>query len=87
MAINTVSVYTEIEREMMLSSNREDCVDARCMLVYSLYKIGLTDTEISELTSLTRPCISKLRASFECRMNKRMFCILWKQISNELEVN
>lgn len=86
-AMRVVCAHTEVEREMVLSSNREDCVDARCLLIYALYRIGLTDTEIASLTGLTRPCISKLRVSFGDRKSKRMFSILWKQISHELEIN
>ena len=84
-AKSIVVKHTEVGDDMLLKSHREDCVDARCLLVCALGRYGLTDTEIAELMELTRPCVCKLRMSFDDRRRKRMFSILWRQISNELE--
>lgn len=86
-AKDSVLKHTEVSEVLLLSSNREDCVDARCLLVCVLSRHGLTDTEIAEMMGVTRPCVNKLRASFIYRNSKRMFNILWKRISNEVVMN
>ena len=86
-AKDSVLKHTEVDETMLLNSNKEECVDARCLLICYLSKVGMTDTEIAELTGLTRQGVGKLKASFDARRMKKMFFILWKRIVNELELN
>lgn len=76
--------HTEIDEELLLNSNKEECVDARCLLVSCLSKCGLKDADIAELTHLTRAGVCKLRNSFSRRGN-RMFIILWKRICSDVD--
>ena len=81
---DSVLSHTEVDESMLLICNKEECVDARCLLVCALSKCGLKDAEIASLTSLTRPCVCKLRNSFAAR-NTRMFLILWKRICADMD--
>ena len=81
---NSVLYHCEISDETLMNSNREDVVDARCLLVCALSKCGLKDADIAELTPLTRAGVCKLRNSFSMRGN-RMFLIEWKRISSDVD--
>lgn len=70
--LRVVEDVTGIPAKDMLSSNREECVDARHILVYTLGNRGFSDTKIAELTRLTRPCVCMIRNSFKYR-KKRYF--------------
>lgn len=80
--MNTTEMYYEILRivedvtgvsaKEMLTSNCEEHVDARHILVYVLGNRGYSDTKISELTKLTRPCVCMIRNNFKYR-RKRYF--------------
>ena len=83
-AKESVLRHTEVDEDLLLSSNREDVVDARCLLVCALAKCGLKDADISELTHPTRAGVCKLRNSFSMRGN-RMFLIEWKRICSDVE--
>ena len=85
-AKESVLRHTEVDEDLLLSSNREDVVDARCLLVCVLAKCGLKDVDIAELTSLSRAGVCKLRNSFSMR-ETRMFSILWKRICADVEMN
>lgn len=86
-AMNSVCKHGEVEECMLLRSNREDCVDARCLLVCALSRYGLTDTEVAELMGVSRQCISKLRGSFDMRLRKWNVRTNWQRICNELAMN
>ena len=83
-AVACVLKHTEIDKEILLKSHREEVVDARCLLVCALAKNGLKDADIAELTNLTRACVCKLRNSFTSR-GTRMFLILWKRICSDID--
>lgn len=82
-----VIATTEVDEEKLLRSNREDCVDARCLLVCALSRYGLTDTEVAELMGVSRQCISKLRGSLDMRLRKWSVRTNWQRICNELPMN
>ena len=82
-ALACVQKHTEIGVELM-SSNREECVDARCLLVCALSRYGFTDTEIAQLMGVTRQCVSKLRSSLDIRKRKWSVRTNWQRICNEL---
>lgn len=83
---DSVLRHTEVDGDLLLSSNKEDVVDARCLLICVLAKCGMKDAEIADLTSLTRAGVCKLRNSFSMR-ETRMFSILWKRICADVEMN
>lgn len=68
----------------MFSSNREESVDARSILIYILSERGVTDSQISLLTGLTRQCVNKLKNSVRLRSRKWSYRSSLQQVSNEL---
>lgn len=70
--LGIVEDVTGVSAKEMLSSNREENVDARHILVYVLGDRGFSDNQIAKLTKLTRPCVCMIRNNFKYR-KKRYF--------------
>ena len=70
--LRIVEEVTGIQANEMLTSNCEEHVDARHILVCILSCRGYSDTQISRLTKLTRPCVCMIRNGFKYR-RKRYF--------------
>ena len=77
-----VEEVTDMPRSVILSSNQEECVDARFLLVYSLSRM-LTDSEIARLTGRTRRGIAYLRTS-DHKLHKWMVGKNWEDIKKRL---
>jgi hypothetical protein len=75
-----------LDEDSVIHSNKEECVDARYLLVKALYKLGFTDTEVSELIHHTRQSIGYLRNNYK-KSNKWILANNWKNISKWLEDN
>lgn len=75
--LEKVSEVTGIDGVSMLHSNKEECTDARYILILSLIKLGFTDSEISALMSKSRQTVCYMRNSYK-RVGK------WK-LSNDLQ--
>lgn len=69
----------------MIHCNREECADARYLLVLALSKI-LTDSEIGELIHRTRQGVSFIRFNKE-KMGKWTVASNWKVISKYIASN
>lgn len=78
--------HTGVSEVDMIESNKEECVDARYILVYFLAQF-LTDDEISRQTSLKRQSINHIRNNFECKMQKWSVKSCLSEISKELAEN
>lgn len=59
--LRIVEEVTDVSASEMLTSNCEEHVDARHILVYVLGNRGFSDTKIAEFTKLTRPCVCMIR--------------------------
>ena len=70
--LRIVEEVTGISAKEMLSSNCEEHVDARHILIAILNNRGFSDSKIAELTKLTRPCVCMIRNNFKYR-KKRYF--------------
>lgn len=66
-----IEIYDRI-KDKILTSNCEECVDARHILVYILGNRSFSDNKIAELTGLTRPGVCIIRNNFKYR-RKRYF--------------
>lgn len=77
--LRIVEEVTGVSAAEMLTSNCEEHVDARHILVYVLSCRGYSDTKISQLTKLTRPCVCMIRNNFKYRQ-RRYFVNLNYQI-------
>ena len=78
--MSVVEEVTGISKDKILTSNCEECVDARHILVYILGNRSFSDNKIAELTGLTRPGVCIIRNNFKYR-RKRYFVNL-KRLSN-----
>lgn len=76
--LRIVEEVTGVSAKEMLTSNCEENVDARHILIYVLSCRGYSDTKISQLTKLTRPCVCMIRNNFKYR-KKRYFVNLHYQ--------
>lgn len=83
--LQTVTEVTDIPRHELLSSNCEECVDARFLLVLALSKM-LTDSEIARLMCRTRRGIAYLRQS-EHKMHKWLVRRNWEEIEKRMGNN
>lgn len=79
--------HTEVGVDMLTKSNREECVDARCLLVCALSRYGFTDMEVAEMMGVTRQCVTKLRGSLDIRKRKWSVRTNWQRICNELAMD
>lgn len=70
--LRVVEDVTGVNVAEMLSSNCEENVDARYILVHILGDRGFSDTQIARFTKLTRPCVCMIRNNFKYR-KKRYF--------------
>lgn len=76
--------YSELGKEDVLLSNREECVNARYILVGVLGDY-LTDDEIAKLTGLTRACANKIRNGMRARQNRFSFRCLYNSVKGALK--
>lgn len=87
-----ISLFQRVESKVikvtgvkqLYHTNQEEAVDARTILIYILSEQGLTDTQIAELTGLTRQGVNKLKNSVRYRKRKFSFISDLQQIRNEL---
>lgn len=56
----------ELEESLVLHSRKEECVDARYVLI-KLLSERLTDEQISDLSGLTRQAVNKIRNGWDSR--------------------
>ena len=81
--MSTVCRHTGVGELDMIESNKEECVDARYILIYFLSKY-LTDEDISKNTGLTRQAVNYIRNHFENKMNKWSIKSCMHDIGNEI---
>lgn len=71
--------YAELLEADILNSNREECVNARYIMVGLLGEY-LTDDEIAKLSGLTRACANKIRNGMRARLNRFSFRCLYNSV-------
>lgn len=85
----TVEQETEIPRGLILSAKRDtDIVNARHILIYSLYCKGLYYKEIAYLLRMTRQAVNKVVTKFDIHYSKggKMFETNMNKICKILEI-
>ena len=80
--VNEITGITDV-----FGTNKEESVDARAILIYTLSSKGISDQEIASLTGLTRQCVNKLKNSHKYRNTKWSYVSSLQQISNALATN
>lgn len=91
--LGIVSDCCKVSKEKIISSKKEECVNARYILV-SILGEWYTDNEIAELTGLSRPCTNKIRNKFNTmstasirKLKKKRLRCLEMAISYQLDTN
>ena len=86
--VKIVSEETGINGNDLIHSKKEECVDARSILINLLSELGFTDTLISRYTCLTRQGVNKLKNTLHDR-KKHSFILstCYQQCSNDLATN
>ena len=86
--VEIVSGRTGLDYNDLINSKKEECVDARSILINLLSELGFTDSLISKHTRLTRQGVNKLKNSFHDR-KKHSFILstTYQQIRSELATN
>ena len=82
--VASVCKHTGVEGDMLFKSNREECVDARAILINILTCKGITEREIAAFTGLTQQCVIKLKNNFSFRLRKWSVTTNLQSINNEL---
>lgn len=76
--------YSELPEQEILSSNREECVDARYIMVGVLTDY-LTDDEIARFSGLTRACCNKIRNGMRAKFNRFSFRCLYNSVKSAIK--
>lgn len=82
--LRIVEEVTGIRAAEMLTSNCEEHVDARHILVYTLSCRGYSDTKISQFTKLSRPCVCMIRNSFKYRQKRYFVNLNYQAVRNKV---
>lgn len=78
--LRIVEDVTGVTADEMLTSNCEDHVDARHILVYVLGNRGFSDNKIAEFTKLTRPCVCMIRNNFKYRKKRYFVNLMYQEV-------
>ena len=68
--LQRVSDVTELDKKLILHSNKEECVDARYVLI-SVLSERLSDRQIAEVSGLSQQLVNKARNAFVDRCKFR----------------
>lgn len=82
--LRIVEDVTGVTAKEMLTSNCEEHVDARHILVYVLGNRGFSDTKIAEFTKLSRPCVCMIRNSFKYRKKRYFVNLNYQTVTNRI---
>lgn len=74
--IGSISRITGVGEIPMILCNREECVDARSILIIILLEKGLTELEIARQMNVTPQCVNRLKNKFQERERR------WSVINN-----
>lgn len=85
--LSKVSEMTELQPEEILKSNKEECVDGRYILIQLLFKMGFTDTEVSERMGCSRQSINYAKNHFEERLVKWGVRVNYRDIAKYYKFN
>ena len=86
--VNIVSVRTGIDDNDLIHSKKQECVDARSILINLLCTLGFPDSLTARYLGITRQGVNKLKNTLEDR--KRHSFILstcYQQCSNDIATN
>lgn len=82
--LSVVEDVTGISAQEILSSNCEESVDARHILVYVLSVRGFSDTRISNLIKMTRPGVCMIRNGFKHRVQRYFVNLHFREVCEKV---
>lgn len=84
--IEIIEEETEVDRDLILSGNkREEVVDARSLLIYTLYELGFYPVQIAALSGICPRCIMPFIQNFNDRKDsRRMLGIYYEKVKRKL---
>ena len=84
--LSLIEEETEVRRELILSGNKqEEVVDARALLIYTLYEMGFYPAQIGAMTGICSRCINPFILSFnERKSSRRMLGIHCERVRRKL---
>ena len=84
--LSLVEEETEVSRNLILSGNKqEEVIDARALLVYTLYETGFYPPQISTMTGICGRCINPYILNFgERKDSRRMLRIYYDRVKRKL---
>ena len=85
--LRIVEDVTGVSAKEMLTSNCEEHVDARHILVYVLGNRGFSDTQIAKFTKLTRPCVCMIRNNFKYRKKRYFVNLNYQEVYSRVFVS
>lgn len=77
---------SELSEQELLYSKKEECVDARCVLVELLTQLGFSDSKIAKHTHRTRSAVCMMRNRFRVRSQRKFVAMLMTEVS-KLQAN
>lgn len=77
---------TEIDRSLILSGNkREEVVDARALLIYTLYEMGFYASQIAVLSGICPRCVTPFIQNFKSRKEgRRMLGVFYEKVKRKV---
>lgn len=87
--LKIVSEVTEVPPETIVSRDKhEETVDARCLLVYLLYRHGLYPSAIARYTGLSVRTVNTITSAFTQRLeSRRMLAVNLEETQRQLSGN
>lgn len=87
--LNVVSHETEIPQDLILSRRKSvDVVDAKYLLVKTLYLRGFYPSQIAQMIGLSTRAVNNIVSNFDVRVSTRkLMRINWENIRNYIGSN
>lgn len=87
--LKIVSEVTEVPPETIVSRDKhEETVDARCLLVYLLYRHGLYPSAIARYTGLSVRTVNTITSAFTQRLeSRRILAVNLEETQRQLSGN
>lgn len=86
--MNVVCETTGVSESDILHNNREECADARYLLVFFLFESGMYPSQIAAHIHKTKRAVNYMISNFHERMESgKMMRIYWDDIKNLLGNN
>lgn len=84
--LSLIEEEVEVQRSLILSGNKqEEVVDARALLIYTLYEMGFYPAQIGAMTGICPRCINPFILNFaERKSSRRMLGIYYERVRRKL---